>query len=413
MTTAGNFTCPSFVAEFISPKLSRLRQVDATYCCYSVLTGDCSSGGHFKEVLNLCRGFSVELDSQNRDYLLLISEEFENDELHELVLGSSELTIDNVLTRLKRRYERCEGNNLEFEFLISHMNELSFESILELDYSILREIMNNPKFQIESEDWLFDIIMSEMERDSRKFLLLELIYFEMLSSVSMKRFTELDVRYLEHMNSCIWNRICARLIIPLSRESQEYRRRNWELSDRYRCVSHTFNMSSPFDGIISYLTSKHGGNIHDRGIVCVRQSSEYDSTGHYAAKNCIDLNSSSFTITGNEPNQWLSIDFKEMRVKATHYSIRTRKDLGANSHTPRSWTIEVSEDGELWQEVDKKIDRMELNGGNLSNTYAILKPTLSRFLRFRQIVSHYLTQHYLEIQHFEVFGDLKERDLPR
>jgi hypothetical protein len=405
ITAAGNFTCPSFIAEFLSPKVSRFRQVDATYCCCSVSTGDRSSAGDFKDVLGLGRGISVDLDSRNRDYILLISDEFENNELYELVSSSSEMTSDNVLTRLKRRHERCESIDREIEFLISHIHKLSVQSFGQLDPSILREIVKHPKLQIESEDWLFDIIISQIEQDSKKFNLLEFIYFEMLSPVSMKRFTDLDVACLEHLDGRIWSQICARLVIPLLSESQEYRCRNIALSHRYCGESHPLDRNSPFDGIIAYLTAKHGGNVHDRGIVCMTQSSEH---GGCPAKNCVDLNSSSFTVTGDAPNQWLSFDFKSMHVKATHYSIRTRSDLGANSWAPRSWRIEVSEDGKLWRVVDKQMDRMELNGGNLSETYEIRKPILSRFFRLQQIACHSASHHYLEIQHFELFGYLKE-----
>jgi hypothetical protein len=39
----------------------RLRQVDATYCCYSVSTYDRSSAGDFNDILSLGRGLSIDL----------------------------------------------------------------------------------------------------------------------------------------------------------------------------------------------------------------------------------------------------------------------------------------------------------------------------------------------------------------
>jgi hypothetical protein len=154
---------------------------------------------------------------------------------------------------------------------------------------------------------------------------------------------------------------------------------------------------------------KHGGNVHDRGIVKVAQSSEYNTSGPYPAKNCVDFNSSSFSLTSDQPNQWLSFDFKEMRMKATHYLIRTRTDVGANHINPRSWVIEVSDDGVSWQEVSRETNDQHLNGANLSHTFNISNPMTSRFLRFRQVSTHSSLHHYLTLQHFELFGHLKGR----
>jgi hypothetical protein len=196
-------------------------------------------------------------------------------------------------------------------------------------------------------------------------------------------------------------------VIELWRDSKEYRSRRGELSDRYTTKHQEFNPDAPFNGIFSDLTLKHGGNVHDRGIVNVAQSSECNTSGPYPAKNCVDFNSSSFSLTSHQPNQWLSFDFKEMRMRATHYSIRTRTDIGAFYINPRSWVIEVSDDGVSWREVSRETNDENLNGANLSHSFSISNPTISRFLRFRQFATH-CSFHYLTFQHFELFGDLKQ-----
>jgi hypothetical protein len=138
----------------------------------------------------------------------------------------------------------------------------------------------------------------------------------------------------------------------------------------------------------------------------VTQSSEYEYDS-YPAKNCVDLNSSSFSLTSRQPNQWLSFDFKEMRVKATHYSIRTRMDIGANSHNPRSWVVKVSDDGVSWREVSRETGSQDLNGPGLSHTFSITNPTMSRFLRIQDMLTHG-SHPFLTFQHLEIFGDLME-----
>jgi hypothetical protein len=249
--------------------------------------------------------------------------------------------------------------------------------------------------------------MLSIEVDRSKMELLEFIYFEMLNLSSMKRFTELDFEYFSGVNREIWERLCGRLVMELSQDSKEYCNRYRELSDRYVAASYQFNPNAPFKGIIWYLTTKHGGNVHDRGIIQVTQSSEYDRFGSYAAKNCVDLNSSLFSLTSDQPNQWLSFDFKRMRVKATHYSIRTRTNVGANSINTRSWLIEVSDEGASWQEVSRETEDQNVNGANRSHTFNISNPMMCRFLRFRQIAAH-CQKHYLTLQHVVLFGELQE-----
>jgi hypothetical protein len=184
------------------------------------------------------------------------------------------------VTRLKHRHYRCDDISREVESVVEHIAELLNRCFAELDCSILREILGHRKMQIESEDWLFDFVISSIERDISKVEVLEFIYFEMLNSSSMKQFAQLDFEYISGLNSQIWQRICNRLVIELWRDSKEYRSRRSELSDRYTTESREFNPPEPFNGLISYLTSKHGGNIHDRGIVNVTQSSESSTSGH-------------------------------------------------------------------------------------------------------------------------------------
>jgi hypothetical protein len=70
------------------------------------------------------------------------------------------------------------------------------------------------------------------------------------------------------------------------------------------------------DGIISYLTKKHGGNIHEKGIV--RTTSK----------------SGSFDFSEHEPGQWVCWDCREMRVRPTNYTIL--------SSYLKSWVLEGS-----------------------------------------------------------------------
>jgi hypothetical protein len=109
------------------------------------LTGDQSSNNDFEEFLGLGRGFSIDVDSHDIDYIRLISEEFENQELYDIVCVNQELTVDNVVSLMKRRHESFGAISREIEFAAEHITELSGQCFVELICSILREILRHPK----------------------------------------------------------------------------------------------------------------------------------------------------------------------------------------------------------------------------------------------------------------------------
>jgi hypothetical protein len=100
------------------------------------------------------------------------------------------------------------------------------------------------------------------------------------------------------------------------------------------------------DGIISYLTRKHGGNVHEKGIVTITSKSVDSTRPDCAPQNVADLTTESYFYADAEPDQWICWDFGELRVYPTHYTIKA-VDL-------MSWLVEGSVDGESWVEIDRR-----------------------------------------------------------
>jgi hypothetical protein len=59
------------------------------------------------------------------------------------------------------------------------------------------------------------------------------------------------------------------------------------------------------EGIISYLTRKHGGNVHDEGIVTITAKSIVDDRPKYAKRNVADLTSNSTFDSRFKTNPWI------------------------------------------------------------------------------------------------------------
>jgi hypothetical protein len=128
-------------------------------------------------------------------------------------------------------------------------------------------------------------------------------------------------------------------------------------TQRYRVGSLHFvpEFNTPFSGIIPYLTSEHGGNVHDQQIVNVFGSSV---NGSQEAKHAVDFLSSSHFCSINEPNQWLCYDFKNRKVRPTHYSIQPHSDNWYG------WIFEGSLDGSTWTELDGHTDDQTMNSNH-------------------------------------------------
>jgi hypothetical protein len=152
------------------------------------------------------------------------------------------------------------------------------------------------------------------------------------------------------------------------------------------------------EGIISYLTKKHAGDVHEKGIVTITSKSVSGSRS--ARKNVADLTSYSSFRSNDEPGQWICWDFHEMRVRPTHYTIRTKWGL-------KSWVVEGSLDGENWTEIDRKTNNQDFKSWN-TVSFTVSKPVESRFIRLTQTGKDHNNCDGLCLFAVEFFGTLSQ-----
>jgi hypothetical protein len=154
------------------------------------------------------------------------------------------------------------------------------------------------------------------------------------------------------------------------------------------------NMYS-LDGIISYLTNRHGGNVHTRRIVTVTTN----AADPKAPRHMVDR-----TRTANvslEGGQWICWDFGERRVQLTTYTI--------NATDFRSWTLDISIDGNNWTKVDERPGEGDFNEANLASFASWTNATISecRFIRITAIGGRKLIgKTLLILNQVEFFGVL-------
>jgi hypothetical protein len=158
--------------------------------------------------------------------------------------------------------------------------------------------------------------------------------------------------------------------------------------------------AKPLDGIISYLTTKHRGNVHDEGIVTITSKSVVCDSPRWAVRNAADFTSDLFFQSRDRPGQWVCWDFHEMRVRPTHYTIKC--------YYLKSWMVESSLNGEAWTEIDRQTDNEDFTGVGLRTASFAVSKSDCRFIRLTQTDTNHCRNYSLQVGAFEVFGTLIE-----
>jgi hypothetical protein len=158
------------------------------------------------------------------------------------------------------------------------------------------------------------------------------------------------------------------------------------------------------EGIISYLTKKHGGNVHEKGIVTITSKSVLDDP-RFVLKNVADLISGSLFYSNYEPGEGVCWDFREMRVRLTHYTIWTCQ--------LKSWAVEGSLDGESWTEIDRQTCNRDFRSNvweSKRDSFAVSNPPECRFIWLTQTDKNHWTppDDQLGLAAVEFFGTLSE-----
>jgi hypothetical protein len=379
------YHCPSLIADFLSPRIAQLHSIDDTISRIVIEIKDKET--EFGAFISLRRGQSLLLTESNRNFHLSVSKELCNYEVYDYIfrLAEGDISISNVIDRIKIYSEIGSNCETEIGFAASHFFEISSSDFWELRYETLRDILQRHELKVESEDWLYELISRRISSDSKYFELLELIRFEFVSSDVFSEYLEVVSNSFEYFTISHWRSLHSRLILPVSPKQS-----NDRLS--VQPLSFPFSSSSPLSGIIANLTSRYGGNVHDRGIVNITANRPADSRD--VPKVIADLGDNSEYMSTNDENQSICFDFKTLKIKPTHYTIRTQC-AGPNKCHLKNWVIEGSTDGTLWVEIDRRENNSDLNNSKAIQTFSVSKVDTFRMIRLRQTGENHYNDYHL------------------
>lgn len=146
----------------------------------------------------------------------------------------------------------------------------------------------------------------------------------------------------------------------------------------------------------------------DKKIVKVMASSVRSNEPKESPFYVIDFIKNSRFVSENEKDQFVCLDFIDIKVKPNKYSIMSSIGSIPKSENPQSWLIEGSNDKKNWDILDEENGEKSIDGKGLSNTIAIKEPKdFYRYLRIRQTGESTTENSYtLKIGQIEFFGEI-------
>jgi hypothetical protein len=394
------YRCPCFLADFLSPRVARLRSNDPTIREFTIDVSDPNS--EFSSLFSILSGSPFILQRSALDFFLKIARELSNVELFKSLSAIRGDDSVNLVEEL--RFLSEIGDDFDLESLVDKCSSSFFElpesSLGELSVSLLVSILSSPSLRLVSEGNLYQFVKNQIERDESYSVLLEFVRFEYLSLDSISDFTRLISFSFPFLTPSIWRSLVPRLILSVLPSSP--------FSERcyYRSILYE---GRPLDGVISFLSRKCGGNVHDLEIVKVSASGQY--WPEYGVAVLVDFTSRlrGFLTQGSE-NSWICFEFKSRVLRPTHYSIRTPTDY--DYHQPRSWVLEGSNNNKEWIVLDTRRNNQELNGCDCVKTFSVENPSMVRWIRIRQTGPSKNGGLYLAAKSMEFFGTMSLGAIP-
>ena len=399
------YECCRFQACFVSGRVRRLLASDS--CLSRVCLQVADEDGRFQDVVSLMNGRSISLTAANARFLEACARELENDELLGRIVGfqpdREDVSLSNVVDRLRTKREFHSDCKNELDFLASHFFEAGLDVVRRLSVSDLELVLTNPLLKLESEDQLYDTIVSlSSEHGESLLVLLRYVEFAFLSEPKLGEF--LERVFPCFVDSSVWLSVCE----CLRRFCGSKAKKDLMKPARYQSapVSSSFGFETfssakgAFNGIVAHLRGECGGNPHEKGVISITASSTERNRCH----RVVDYGWNNCWHSKNEANAWVQFDFKSRRVCLSGYSLKSH---GGDRNFPVSWAIEVSDDGSTWEAVDERNTR-DLVGANIERTYECNRQSdrFVRFVRLRQTGKTSHNQEILLLSQIEFFGKL-------
>ena len=430
-------------ADFISPRVSHIHQSDFTINSINFNDFICSpqsqefqklfTRNFINKLKQISEGYSVEIDEELSDQLRIFSILAENDELYTQIdelypLETKKGQIDHYIQFLHNLKPDCVTFHQQqiFDFISANFSQIDESKLLKLPKRVLYSIISNEKIKVKNEDWLFDFIQkiysTNNSFDTKEEISIEYFYEKLeIENLSENKFLEfiesLDSSEITRiiwakLKNCFYNREKTN---KKNSQPQSSTDENRVTEDEGKTTNILFdsNPNNRFKGVINHITNGQPKRAIEGGIINITASSyandshhplkaiEYDNNGYFHTNNCV-------------VNEWLCVDFKERKVRPSHYSLKSYARYYKNNFNLQTWVIEGSNDEKEWKTIDSRTNDRSLDDTDASNTFEIKNNSdnneFYRYLRIRQTGqnTYTSTDYRMIVTSLEFFGSIKE-----
>jgi hypothetical protein len=396
--------CSRFEASFLSPRITSLLLNDPTVNEYEIdidVDDEASPGASVcdcvERIVSLSRNGKLDVNQTNFDLLARIAKSLGNCELSESLMAmkreEGELSSTTAFDRLSTASFLEVSGREEIEYLASHFFEIGRDELKSLSFEDLGKVVRSENLRLSSEDSLLDFLIW---LGGESLNLLGCLRSEYLSVRGIDQL--LTILSPEELGTELWTSLCRRLRLPLDSSVTD------NIGCRFRFPQFPLYPSRPFEGILSHLTTECGGNVHTKGVVSITASSAGGNSPHQIA----DYTWDGHWESRSESNSWVQVDLKSRGISLTNYTLKSDND---SSHHLLNWSIDGSNDGESWTNLDRR-ETDDLNGKLIVKSYSCqavpLATTFFRFIRLTQTGPDSYGCHHLQVSSMELFGYLME-----
>lgn len=411
--------CSTFVAIFISGRISKNHRIDPTMRRFTINFPDKSlfysnikelksmiqQTDFIKQFRNLLEGRSIYFDSDENDQedtddidkaklFIEIGQILENKEMidkglevMEIDFTKSDISIEEAIEMIKinhkifcpkinkRSYEIISSN---FYSILQNEDKKIISILKEMSQEELETIFSSQKLQIDNEDSLFELI-TNLGPDY--YFLYDYIEFEYLSIEKVEQFINNISNHEVSLHPLLWSSICRRLMIDVTKGKENFYNKQRHKKPKNK-VNQIINCEK---GIIKYLTElTENDNIYISKIIDV-EVSEVESG---KIKNIFDQSKNTLLRVKDPKNSFIVIDFKDKKVNLSKYYFSVPDVKGIIRNHPNSWEIEGSNDKQDWEKIDERSNESSFSYYGASKTFTCQNRNdkFYRFIRIKEII---------------------------
>ena len=390
------YFCLSFFADFISPVIAQRHAIDPCMDCFVIDVKD--PNNYFPLVLDLMKGKGISISSKQRDFFKNVAIALGNNEVlaHVQNISVKSLNSLNALSSLEEKLQYNLDVTDEIECIASHFYKFDQKLLAQLDLGILMRILHSPNLTVKSESDVFKFIMSLVKKDRSYIKLFSAMMFSALSPSEIAEFNA-TVKF-EDLDPLLWKSIKNRLV---------FKTKMVHVSNRYniKITKVPFNgISQMFNGIMNYLREKCGG-VNPVIGKAVAVTLGFPSECSVQPYELFERRKTPRWYLQEKENNYICLDFKDGKVSMDGYSWGSGSDSSYWEY-PVSYTWEGSNDGQNWDEIDKRNENKDMGGNDKTHHWTCPKSQFYRYIRFR--LRHVTRKGGLYSTQLELFGEYQE-----